>query len=47
MLSFFLAAFMHLALLGGVGGYGHPATVTSPSHGHVHSFDAGTQPPNT
>jgi hypothetical protein len=46
MLSFFLAAFVHLALLGGgIAGYAHPAAST-PTH-HVHIFDAGGVVPNT
>jgi hypothetical protein len=45
MLSFFLAAFVHLALLGGgAAGYAQPAASTPPSH-HMHIFDATGAPP--
>jgi hypothetical protein len=47
MLSFFLAAFVHLALLGGVAGYGHTAASTAPAHGHMHIYDSAGGPPNT
>ena len=31
MLSILLSAFMHLALVGGVAGFGHPAVSTPPA----------------
>jgi hypothetical protein len=46
MLSFFLAAFVHLALFGGgIAGYAHPAVSTPPAHHHMHTFDATGAPP--
>ncbi|HTX57500.1 MAG TPA: hypothetical protein VMD47_10430 [Candidatus Acidoferrales bacterium] len=41
MLSIFLAAFVHLAILGGVSGaLGHMTTTTAPvTHGHMHVAD--------
>ncbi len=45
MLSFFLAAFVHLAILSGGMGILHsaaPAAATPPSHhGHMHTMDSG------
>jgi hypothetical protein len=38
---------IHMALLGGGMGYGHPAISTPPSHGHVHTFDATSNPPSS
>jgi hypothetical protein len=46
MLSIFLAAFIHLALLG-VAGYGHVAAFTPPTHHHMHTMDTGSGPPNS
>jgi hypothetical protein len=41
MLSFFLAAFVHLAILGGGGFAAHPASVAPPaSHLHMHIMDS-------
>jgi hypothetical protein len=47
MLSLFLSAMIHLALLGGGMGYGHQAVSTPPAHGHMHTFDSTGTPPNT
>lgn len=47
MLSFFLAAFMHLALFGGgIAGYAHAASMTPPAHHHMHPTDSAGGPPN-
>jgi hypothetical protein len=47
MLSIFLAAFIHLALLGGGAGYGHVAALTPPTHHHMHTMDSGGTIPNS
>jgi hypothetical protein len=47
MLSLFLSAMIHLALLGGGMGIGHPAVSTPPTHGHIHIYDAGSNPPSS
>jgi len=54
MLSFFLAAFVHLAILGGIAGsIGHgalqaPAAPAPGGHARIHTFDsAGGPPPST
>ena len=50
MLSFFLAAFVHLAILSGGMGILHsaaPAAATPPGHVHMHTMDAGSGPPGS